>query len=312
MMPKQNEFSFGTAALAAVPLVIMLSDLFVGGASHSRIVIASWVAAYLLLTALPLALGERSPKWLGAMLVAHLTFWSAYSLVNFTHAHMELNALLESPMIAIYLGWFFSPGWARTMVALHLLAVSLAMPLRIDDRPHAFHPELALLYAILIAWLCAEAAILVRARADRAAWRDELTGALNRRGLLELGSRDVMRAAQSGEPLSLAAIDFDDFKSLNDAGGHAAGDRALRSASERWAEGLGRSGYVARIGGDEFVLVFHQTESEACARLLRMHEEAPYSWSWGLVQLGPGETLEQLIARADVELYAQKAASARW
>ena len=306
VFPKQSHFSLVTAALAAMLLVTLLADLIVGHPHFDRPAVVAWVVSYLVLTLLPLVCGERCPAWLGLLLVGYLTFWSAFSLSHTNHAHMEVNALLESPMVAVYLGWFFRSWLARFALALHLLTVSLATLFRPESQHYPFSSDLALLYTLLVSWLCVETATLVRARADREARKDPLTGVLNRRGLVEFGSLLITRAQRRGEPLSLAVIDFDDFKSVNDAGGHAAGDEALRVVSASWVHGLSEESLVARTGGDEFVLILPETEEAAGARLERLRVEAEFPWTWGLVQLRPDETFDGLVGRADAELYERK------
>ncbi|MBN9613404.1 MAG: GGDEF domain-containing protein, partial [Actinobacteria bacterium] len=121
VFPRQSHFSLVTAALAAMLLVTLVADLIVGHPHFDRAAVIAWVASYLVLTLLPLICGDRCPAWLGLLLVAYLTFWSAFSLSHTNHAHMEVNALLESPMVAVYLGWFFRSWLARFVLALHLL-----------------------------------------------------------------------------------------------------------------------------------------------------------------------------------------------
>jgi len=302
----QSQFSVVSAVLSGVLALTMITDYFVGHEHFDRAAVAAWAFSYLVLTFVPLVCGARYPRWLGIVLVAYLTFWSSYSLIHSSHAHMELNALLESPMVAVYLGWFFSPWVARAALATHLVVVSLAVLLRPDGDAYLFSSNLALLYTLLIAGICLEAASRMRARADREAWHDPLTGALNRRGLVHRGWKAIARALQTGQPLCLAVVDFDDFKAVNDGGGHAAGDEALRAVSAGWLEDLGRSGLVARTGGDEFVLVFFEDERAAQERLERMRSRAAHPWSWGLVRFHEDDSFEDLIVRADIELYKRK------
>lgn len=307
----QNQFSAVSAALAAVLALTLIVDLLVGHPHIQRAAVAGWIASYVAFTVLPLAFGRRYPQWLGLVFVVYLTFWSVYNLLHSNHAHMELNALLEAPMIAVYLGWFYRPWLARTALMLHLVLLTLGVAGRPASEDHAFSSELALLYAVLIAGFCLEAASSIRLRAEREAWHDPLTKVLNRRGLSQLGGEAIARARQSGAPLVLAVVDFDDFKAVNDSGGHAAGDDALRACSARWEQGLGEDDLVARTGGDEFVLLMHADEEAAHERLRALRSRAAYSWSWGLTQLSDGDTLDSLMLRADAALYRQKAARGR-
>lgn len=247
---RQNQFSVVSAVVAVTLAAILLVDYAVGHPHIQRGAVALWMGGYLAFTALPQILGRRYPRWVGLLFVGYVTFWSVLSLMQSSHAHVEVNALLEAPVVAVYLCWFF-PAWiARTGLAIHLLAIALAVLVGPRGYDHEFSSALALLYAVLIAGFCLEGGVYLRRRAEQEARRDPLTGVLNRRGFQELGARALRRAHRSGAPLTLAAIDFDDFKQINDTGGHAAGDAALRESSALWRRGLGPDDLVARIGGD--------------------------------------------------------------
>ncbi len=306
LAPKQSQFSSVSAALAAALLVSMTIDYFVGHKAFDRTGVALWILFFLVLAATPLAMGRRFPRWMGLLQLALLTFWAAYSLFFARHSHMEIDALLVSPVLGVYLGWFYRIWTARLALVLHLLAISAASLLRPNGDSFPFSSGIALAYAILISALCLETAAAVRAGAERESWRDPLTHVLNRRGLVALGGQAIARAQSTGEPLSLAVVDFDDFKTVNDTSGHAEGDRALRVVSAGWVNGLQPHDLVARTGGDEFVLVFHEDETAARDRLKRLAAASEFSWSWGLVRVSASDTFDEAVKRADIELYAQK------
>ena len=150
---------------------------------------------------------------------------------------------------------------------------------------------------------------------------DALTGALNRRGLAVAYEREAARAERHGAALSLIALDLDHFKRLNDRHGHAAGDQAIMRVAEVATSALRPSDAFARIGGEEFALVLadaHLEEARLCAlRLQAALAATPMDWnaarialtfSAGVAQRRPGETLEQCLGRADAALYAAKRA----
>ena len=85
--------------------------------------------------------------------------------------------------------------------------------------------------------------------------RDHLTGLCNRRYLEETLGREIERAAHDGAPLGIVVLDVDNFKHINDAGGHSAGDEVLRELGGMLSEGVRRADVACRYGGDEFVLV---------------------------------------------------------
>ena len=304
---RQGQFSIVSAVFAATLAVILLVDYLVGHPHIQRSAVAIWGGGYLAFVIVPLLAGRRYPRWAGLLFIAYLTFWSAVSLALTNHPHMELNVLLEAPIVAVYLGWFFSSWIARGALALYLGVITVfTFTMRPAGAVHDFSSELALFYAVLISVFCIETGRHLRRRAEQEAIRDPLTGALNRRGLAVLGGRMIARARRARDEVTLVAIDFDDFKAINDTGGHAAGDEALRESVTLWSHGLGRDGLVARTGGDEFALMLRAGERESRERLEALRAAAGYSWSWGMARRQAGEQLGDLMRRADVELYRAK------
>lgn len=106
---------------------------------------------------------------------------------------------------------------------------------------------------------------------------DELTGLNNRRALLEQASRLFAQSTRNGDPVSLALIDIDHFKQVNDVHGHPAGDRILIDLAKRLEEYVRRADVVARIGGEEFCVLMPSTNAdgaaELCERLRRAVDE---------------------------------------
>jgi diguanylate cyclase (GGDEF)-like protein len=162
-----------------------------------------------------------------------------------------------------------------------------------------------------------------RAAADRRQARidlqrahlDDLTGVHTRAlGQVTL-QHEIDRAERSGEPFVLAFIDVDGLKEINDREGHAAGDAVLEAVAAALKSKVRSYDPIVRIGGDEFVCGFTNTSLEAARRRARMiqaaleHGSLPRSVSVGLAELRPGDTLEDLTARGDADLYASKHAS---
>jgi diguanylate cyclase len=150
---------------------------------------------------------------------------------------------------------------------------------------------------------------------------DALTGVLNRRGLLDVFARETARARRNGQPLALALIDLDDFKAINDRHGHAAGDAALLHLTRVLAKTLRPTDVCSRWGGEEFVVLMPGADRAAAKRALARVQKAiaghamvpPLAlfFSAGVVVGASGESLEQLLARADRAVYRAKAAGKR-
>jgi diguanylate cyclase (GGDEF)-like protein len=140
---------------------------------------------------------------------------------------------------------------------------------------------------------------------------DPLTSLLNRRGWEQAAPAELERADRTDATVSLVAFDLDDFKHLNDTYGHDEGDRVLRETADRARGALRAGDILARLGGDEFVaLLVASTPAGAVAALERMRADTPRraAFSAGIATKAQGETLEDLARRADLALYAAKAA----
>jgi diguanylate cyclase (GGDEF)-like protein len=140
---------------------------------------------------------------------------------------------------------------------------------------------------------------------------DSLTGVLNRGGLAAAAARVAAQGRQRTEPLSVAMLDLDAFKAVNDRDGHAGGDRLLAEATDAWRAAMRADDLLARTGGDEFVLVMPRTSPEQAELVLdRLRGAHPVRWSAGVASWRSGESLDRCMARADARLYAAKATRA--
>ncbi|MGA2164815.1 MAG: GGDEF domain-containing protein, partial [Solirubrobacteraceae bacterium] len=143
-----------------------------------------------------------------------------------------------------------------------------------------------------------------RQRADT----DPLTGLLNRSGFLALAARERAIADRTHTPLTIAVLDLNGFKQINDRLGHAAGDRVLAELGREWRARLRAGDILARHGGDEFVLLLPATsQAEAAGVLERLRwEDLVVDWSVGISGWESGEDLDACLARADRSLYNVK------
>ena len=149
---------------------------------------------------------------------------------------------------------------------------------------------------------------------------DELTGLYNRRGLLTMGEHQLKLARRNKRRLLLMYADLDNMKRINDKFGHMEGDAALIEAADILRQVFRESDIIARIGGDEFVILAVESDgSQSNAMINRIHQRCilanlrkarPYvlAMSAGSAEFDPGQptTLEELVAQADRAMYAEK------
>jgi len=160
-----------------------------------------------------------------------------------------------------------------------------------------------------------------RARmAESAALRDALTGLPNRTLLDDRIDQALRRARRTADSFALMAVDLDGFKEVNDIRGHDAGDQVLQSIARRLESVVRTSDTVARIGGDEFVILSLGTRSEdeasALVGRLRHALRRPFTVDGGIVEIdasigwaifpADGATPAELLGRADVQMFATK------
>lgn len=157
-------------------------------------------------------------------------------------------------------------------------------------------------------------------RIEELAELDELTGSYNRRCIMRMLDEEIARARRLKSPCSIALIDLDWFKRINDAHGHPTGDEVLRTFAITMFANIRSIDRFGRYGGEEFLLVLPDTpSSEATRSLDRLRQIlADLDWSAfspgmrvtisaGVTALRPDETADTFLARADGALYAAKA-----
>ena len=154
------------------------------------------------------------------------------------------------------------------------------------------------------------------------ATHDPLTGVANRAWLAEEVRGSLDRLRRYGELFALIYLDLERFKAVNDRHGHAAGDEVLRAVTDRWQHLVRAPDLLARVGGDEFVVVVHHvsapTAASALAARLSAALQAPViagtaaltvAVSVGVVVPPAAATVEDAIALADREMYRHKRAA---
>lgn len=154
---------------------------------------------------------------------------------------------------------------------------------------------------------------------ERMAWHDPLTGLPNRNLFFKTLNQLVDVTRRNGSSLSLAVVDLDGFKQVNDTFGHDAGDELLRQVADAFRRSLRQGDMVARTGGDEFILLFPDSDGAGCRAVCeRIVKEltSEYTLSQCSIRIGasmgvasyPGDAREivELTRRADEAMYAAK------
>jgi diguanylate cyclase (GGDEF)-like protein len=254
--------------------------------------------------ALLLVLGERLPHW-----SFHLFIFASIAMIA---AGIRVSGggacALSFAVIYAFIAvdsFLFFPWWQAT---LHLATAEVCAVVTLSAAgPRLTGPAVMLcgvlaVVGVVVGWLT---------RAAAAAELDPLTGLPNRRGFDRELSRILARAERAGPGVCLALVDVDDFKTINDLGGHAAGDRLLRETAAAWNGKIPPGSCLARYGGDEFALLLPgQDVAEAVMTVdgLRTVMPARRTCSAGVAAWEPGDTASLLVNRADALLYQSKRA----
>jgi diguanylate cyclase (GGDEF)-like protein len=157
-------------------------------------------------------------------------------------------------------------------------------------------------------------------RISRMAETDPLTGVPNRRQVIEMGQRLMMRCYQDSRPYAMLLLDLDGFKQINDRHGHTAGDKALCSVAQALRRNLRPGDHLGRYGGEEFAVILPDTDADEAGRVAERLRAAVAGlepdWasgaarvtlSGGIAFATPGRSdFSQLMVRADQALYRAK------
>ncbi|PPV07419.1 diguanylate cyclase [Xanthomonas bromi] len=264
----------------------------------------------------------------------HQASWTSTSLSHVTYPLLPPgNYTLEVQAVDAYqrskspiarFGFELTPPWWRGVPAIigYVLLSFLAVIALLRWRTAKLlrrKRELEQLVAERTAELEQDKRELEAARSELAfkANHDELTGLLNRAGILAALRSMLLRAEATARPLAVVLIDLDHFKLVNDQHGHLAGDAVLAGVGRRMDTLIRGDDRIGRYGGEELLALLPGLNLDATHRLDALHlgicGDYPIDGGWlhvtcsiGVAWLQPGETLEQLLARADAALYRAK------
>jgi diguanylate cyclase (GGDEF)-like protein len=245
-------------------------------------------------------------------------------------------------MVILMFGMFqLRPHLVSGVIAYGLVVFGAVMGWQAVHDPQVFAPAVELGHFMMLAAMLPAVSLLsarlarLRERSRRQrreiaqaltriqelATRDELTGLVNRRHMAKLLERERQRGVRSGRGFSLAMVDIDHFKAVNDHYGHPVGDDVLRTFSHHAPQALRATDIVSRWGGEEFVLLLPEAQLSAARigveRLRGRIAATPMAHlsgvpiritvSVGLTEHIAGETVTQTLERADRALYEAKA-----
>jgi diguanylate cyclase (GGDEF)-like protein len=273
-----------------------------------------------------LALPQLAIAWMTPRSQPRLTaYLLGFSLVIFGSAvvvvwRWQLTAWLTVVTLAataLSMG-LYGPGLSRASAATIAFYLGTAGVVAIVGQLYRYRSgwDQFLTEAALQRERCRNDALVIELR--KLSDEDPLTGVANRRAWEAWVDREWRRAARTRQAFSVVLCDFDLFKEVNDTYGHAFGDDVLRAGAAALHHGARSTDFVARVGGDEFIIGCPDTDLDAATNLahrladtmrtLAWPENVFMTLSFGVAQLSPDqEDVPSLIGRADRALYQAKA-----
>jgi len=259
----------------------------------------------------------------------------AYALVPETRA-----AALQTPCITVVFGMLtlrpretvIACAWIIAMLLATVALMLLFDAPRLDVRQEILNVTAACIVLPALTSITRHFALLrerlksqrvqiksALARAEMLATRDVLTNLINRAQMVEILNREISRSQRYASTFSLALLDIDHFKSINDSHGHQTGDEVLVAFASLAEASQRQTDVIARWGGEEFLILMPQTpiasaqlvvgrlrEATTGVHLSKTVEDLVVTTSVGIAQWQNGESLMQTLERADRALYAAK------
>jgi len=240
-----------------------------------------------------------------------LDFWSGFE------ASFSFFYLFPISLGTWYWGRSLGLGLAALSVALWLSTNWLAGATYSHESIWLWNALIRLVFFIVISLIIDDYKEALEA-ATRLARTDALTGLLNSREFFRLAELELSRCQRYRHPLTMAYIDLDNFKMVNDQLGHNAGDRLIKLITSLIGAQLRRTDIFARMGGDEFALLLPETDRQAAENVitriqakLAAEKQAtglPTSFSLGAITFtDPPASVEEMLHRADALMYSIKA-----
>ena len=267
-----------------------------------------------------------------ALISSQLARMVVASLVFSGQCIAVVISLLQRRKATVGVGQYFMvAGFSTMAVAFTVLAVGTLQ--RTDQvtsiiTPHPVQTLFFLVAAISVLVVSMGLVVMNKERADERnhnlAMRDELTGLINRRSLLESLTQHLSTAKRHGQPLSVLMIDIDLFKRVNDTHGHLSGDKVLKAMASAIAQRIRAQDLLGRLGGEEFLVILPNTSVEGAWQLAETLRQCVAATAFETVSGQPvvisvsiglcalrqlsDPQCDDLIAAVDQALYRAKAA----
>lgn len=236
-----------------------------------------------------------------------------------TGIYISLSIFYLIPIV--FITWFVS-RWSGLFISLLSTVVWFIADTALKNFPYALIPywnaAVRFSFFVIIAYLLSALKIAYE-REKRLARTDMLTGAINRHYFMELLQAEINRNRRYGHPLTVAYIDVDNFKMVNDSFGHSTGDKLLHLIANTIKRQIRTTDVIARLGGDEFALLLLESSYESARIVLhRVHKQLmqttqtqswPVSFSIGAVtfiRVPDSVDVNTVVEQADELMYAVK------
>lgn len=231
---------------------------------------------------------------------------------------LEFSVFFAFPVS--FFAWFLSrrTGMVASVIsAAIIMGVDLSSPVHeINGRVAYWNALIWLGFFVLVTMVIAELKVL-HIRERELSRVDSLTGVPSRLAFYEFATAEISRARRFRLATTLAYVDLDGFKGINDRMGHATGDKVLIAVARSMQRSIRDTDLVARMGGDEFALILPNTSKDAACKVLEklmntvarsmQQSRWPITFSIGAVTfLKPPESVDQMIQRADAIMYSVK------
>jgi len=326
-VPETRPVALCLAALLVVCAALGSLNLLVDGVLHDGPTRPLYAATMLMLVVLGVALAVRRRVTTRTTATLVVVGDAVFVIVA---ASMTDPLLYASPLMLLpccaAAAWFLGPR----MLALHMVLVVMGCYAALG---HSYPDTASLLVQVtanaVVLNMVTLGVFVLRRRVQRLladtlalSSTDPLTGLANRRSLVEQAPRIWKQARRDGQRVAVLVLDLDHFKRLNDAFGHAAGDAVLRSVAAALSASVRPADVLARIGGEELVvvgLVADPSEASHLAERLRLAvascsaaQQRPVTVSIGVALTRPGygeeptDVLWRLVDRADAAMYEAK------